>query len=261
MFFDPASGKGQPDILLRRNRRETGIQCKSRSPIEALSLSFDQFQYLAGLLVRAVEVSNRSFMFALEVKQKLTVSDIDEIAISAQRLIGSGLYLPSPLNYSKYDLHVRELNISPQPISNETVFSAVRETRGDNFVIGAGLNCATPTSDCKNLAVVSVSGPKPLEFVPWTIRTARYAAASSPRHLPMVLALHLFGSVDFQAIIGTDVDKAILAGLNDILSRYPHIELVTVSSDHQVNSETPSGGTSPSTQRIEYENPFFAAPV
>lgn len=259
-FFDPKSGKGQPDILLRRNGKEIGIQCKSRSPIEALDLSFDLFQYLAGLLIRAVEDSERSFRFTLMVKQKLTASDINEIAVKAQNLLASDFYLPFPIRYPKYDLHVRELKNSPAGLSNETLKRVVYKTQGDNFVVGAGLNCTRPTGNCKNLAVVSVSGPKPLDFVPWTIKTAWDAAGSSPSNIPMILALHLLGSVDFQRIIGQDIERAILAALKDMLLKYRHIQTVTISSDHQVYSGSQSEGASPSTERIEYTSPFFASP-
>lgn len=260
VFFDPTSGKGQPDILLRRNGKAIGIQCKSRSPIEALDLSFDLFQHLAGLLIRAVEDSERSFRFTLTVKQKLTARDVNEIAIKARSLITTGLYLPYPLMYSRYNLHVRELKIGPSGLSYEELQRAVHETQGNNFVVGAGLNCTSPAGNCKNLAVVSVSGRKPLEFVPWTIETAWDAARSSPSTVPMMLALHVFGPVDFQRIIGGNVELAILAGLKDMVAKYRHIQTVNISSDHRVYSESQSEGTSLDTVRIEYTSPFFASP-
>ena len=105
-----------------------------------------------------------------------------------------------------------------------------------------------------------MSGPKPLAFVPWTIKTARDAAGSSPSNVPMILALHVFGAVDFQSIIGRDTELAILAGLKNMLARYRHIQTVTISSDHQVDTESQSEAINPSTERIEYTSPFFVSP-
>ena len=83
VFFDPDSEKGKPDVVLKKEGLEIGVQCKSKSPYEAKEISLDLFQYLAGRLIRLVEDAGTSFSFQIAVKAKLTKGDVDKICARA----------------------------------------------------------------------------------------------------------------------------------------------------------------------------------
>lgn len=260
-FFDPSSSEGEPDIWLHQEQGKIGIQCKSRSPLDALNLPFELFQLVAGLFIRMVEDSEQSFRLDIVAKQKLTGSDADEIGNRLRGMLDSNLYLPYPTKYEKYNLHVRRLNFLGQGISGGKILQLVHETRANNFVMGAGLHCSSTTGPCENVALVTVTGTKPLEFIPWIVQTAWEAAGSSPSNVPMILALHLLGSIDFFNTDGQNVLNDIQRKIGPMFSRYNHIQTVSVSSDYTVYPTSGSEASAAETVRVDYKNPSFVSPI
>ena len=261
LFFDPVASKGKPDILIEKNGLQIGIQCKARSPIESAVISFDQFQYFAGRVIRFVEDIGESYEVKIEANEKLTQGDIEKAVVKTKSLLDGGLRIPQAAIYPKFRIHVRDLGVSPPGIPVDAVQQKVQDTPGNLFVVGAGLNKYPNESIVRNIALISVSGPKGLDFIPWILATARESAKSSPKDIPMWLTLHTFGNFDLEVEIKKGgVGDYFDARLLDILNTYRHIQRILLSSDHE-NYYYQGKSINLQTKVMTFDNPYFSSPV
>ena len=260
VFLDPASEKGQPDIVLRKEGLEIGIQCKSRSPYDAKEISFDLFQYLAGLLIRLVEDTGRSARFSITVKAKLTKDDIDQIFTRATEIINSGICMPFAARYVKYDLLVRPLKVDPPGVSADDLQVIKQQPPGNNFVVVAGLSKDETLQLCSKVAVVAVSCSEPLEFTPWAASTAAKAAKESPSTIPMIISLHYFGSINLSLLTEQESLGRLGSKNDEIFANHPNIHSIQLSFGNESHLEKPSGTITPQTEFLNYKNPTFEGP-
>lgn len=260
-FFDPSSNDGEPDIWVSQGKEKIGIQCKSRSPIDAMDLSFDGFQYLAGLFIRLVEDGTRNLRLEFSVNQKLTNEIVNGIGKQIKGLVNDNLALPWSTKQAKYGLGIQEIDTLGQEISEKLVARFVNDAKANNFVFGAGVNCSSPKGTCKNIAIVSVTGTKPLDFIPWVVQTARKAAASSPANTPMILALHEFGTIDFTKVVNQAAGSEIEQQLKSTFSKHTNVHSLSISCDYRAYSDAGSQGSAPQIPHVDCPNPYFVMPI
>lgn len=253
-FFDPDATPGQPDIIVDRAGSKFAISCKCRSPVEALEMPFDIFQYMVGILIRRIQDSGNSARCFVEVASRLNKRQIDEIAERLSRLILGRVAMPYPAVYPAYSIRVEPMTRF-RGFTDAEVRRLANRTPGKHFVAIAGVNLNDITGRYMNVGVVSVSGRKPFTLLPWIRKTALEAAYEGPQGIPTVLALHVLGNVDFEAVMRKPQSaRKLKLALQPTFDRFSQVKQIVLSSYNEAY-ERKGEKVTPRMQVIEFDNP------
>lgn len=102
-FFDPSAETGSADIRVVQDGTTYDIQCKSRDPYSAAGLPYDSYLYLAGIVAKAVQDSERSMAVHLHVKQPMSPGVVQSLGKRILRMGRSGLIVIDPVKGKSYE--------------------------------------------------------------------------------------------------------------------------------------------------------------
>ena len=257
LFFDPATDRGGPDIVLRRGADETNIYCKARSPLSALDVSFDVLQYVFGCFYHLVQDSGRSYKLGIDLKGKFTVADADGLLDQLRSAFASRSEVLKEPKDSPYRAELFRLNIPTDGLSLAQINSLLARDTGDLWVEIGGFN---PSGQAKatRVAVCSVSANEHKTFEDHVIEIVRQTATAAKGRSPLVVAIHFHRYVGWEDYLGKLTSRVKLRqGVEGILGQHPNIRDVRVFSNGQEYVTLPSDAQRAGTQQVEISNRYF----
>lgn len=261
IFFDPRTVEGGADIVIHRAESKIAIQCKTRSPLSALNMPFDIFQYIFGCFYRLVQDSGHSYEFTLRLNEKLEAADIDNILALLTSTVRSGLQIPMHSPKSHYQVKLSRMDVPVIGLSESDIQSLLDRDEANLFCEVAGFNPGEGDATRFNrIALCSVSATKVESLEQSIIRILRQAAGQAKVRCPLVLAIHFYGQIRFEDYLRNPTNRNRLRRRIDaILKSYPMIKSINVSSNRQEYASLPSEAQLLRTQYLEIDNSYFRA--
>jgi len=257
LFFDPATDRGGPDIVLRRGVDETDIYCKARSPLAALDVSFDVLQYVFGCFYRLVQDSERSYKLSIDLKGKFTVADADGLLDQLRSAFTSRSEVLKEPKDSPYHAELFRLNTPRDGMSLAQINGLLARDTADLWVEIGGFN---PSGQAKatRVAVCSVSANEHKTFEDHVIEIVRQTAREAKGGNPLIVAVHFHRYVGWEDYLGKLTSRVKLRqSVEGILGQHPNIKYVSVFSNGQEYATLPSDAQRAGTQNVEVSNRYF----
>lgn len=259
LFFDPRTVEGGADIVIRKGADEMAIQCKTRSPLSALDMSFDIFQYIFGCFYRLIRDSGHSYKLDLNLNHKLESADIEGLLDLLNSAVKSGLQLPRHPRNSSYDVKLSRLDIPLSGLSMGAINGLLIQDRANLFVEIAGFNPHQKNATSFNrIAICSVSASRYESLEDSVIRIVTQAAREARVDSPLILAIHLYGYIKWEDYLRNPTNrKRLRQRLDSVLKSYPRVKYVNVSSNRQEYADLPSGAQLVQTPHVRISNHYF----
>lgn len=259
LFFDPRTVEGGADIIIRKEAKELAIQCKTRSPLSALDMSFDIFQYVFGCFYRLVQDSGHSYKFVLNLNTKLELSEVDELLDLLNSAVRSGLQIPRHKRNSSYQVELSRLDIPISGLSESNIREILRRDTANLFCEVGGLNPNQGDATAFNrIAVFSVSARESPSLEETIIHIVGHAAGEARVSCPLILAIHLYVNTRWEDYLRNPSNQTRLRRRVDtILKSYPGIKYINVSSNRQEYTNLPAGEQLIQTQYLEITNHYY----
>ena len=261
LFFDPRTVEGGADIFIRKGDNEIAIQCKTRSPLSALAMSFDIFQYIFGRFYKLVQDTGHSYKFTMNLNDKFELGDIDDLLTLLNSAIKSGLQIPMHSGDPLYQVELSRLDVPINGISESDIKRLLSRDRANLFCEIGGFNAAQGDATRFNrIAICSVSARQAESLEESVIRIVRQAASETQVSCPLTLAIHFYGQFRFEDYLRNPTNRSRLRRRIDAtLKSYPRVKSVNVSSNRQEYASLPSGAQLIRTQYLEIQSRYFEA--
>lgn len=257
LFLDPATAKGGQEIILRKGSEEIDIRCSTISPVAALGMSFDTFQYLFGCFYRLVQDSGYSYKLSMNLKGALESADAEALLDPISEAVRSGFERRSLTKTALHDAELLRLNVPREGLSLAEINGLMARDTGDLLVeIGGG----NPGGERKaiRVAVLSVSAAGYKLFGDQIIEAVGQAAREARPNASLVLAIHLQRYVGWGEYLGNPTHRLELRQkLEGILGRCPTVKYVDISSNRHEFVVLPSDAQRVDTHRLEVTNRHF----
>ena len=261
IFFDPRATEGGADIIIKRGTEEIAIQCKTRNPLAALDMSFDMFQYVFGCFYRLMRDSGYSYKITLNVKRKLENADIDSLMSLFSGAVKNGLEIPKHTEDNAYDIELSRLNIPIEGINLDTINRLLAKEKANLFTEIGGFNPHKKKAKSFNrIALVSVSVSRHESIEESVVNIVKRAARETRVSSPLILAIHLFGYIEWETYLRNVANQKKLDDrLDPTLKSYPNIKSVSISSNKQQYVDLPDGAHLVRTPYLRIPNKYFVA--
>jgi hypothetical protein len=256
VFFDPATPKGEPEIVLRKGSQEIHVHSRLRSLLSLLDMSFDLFQYLFGRFYRFVHDSRYSYKLSLNLKQRLDLTYVDALLNQIGSAIGDGSESLRE-GSSLYDVELVRLELPMGGLTSAGVNGMLAKDAGDLFVqIGA----SSPGADknASRIATLSVSSSRYKSLEECMIDVARQAAIGARPRDTHIVAVHLLRYAGWGDYLRNAANRVRLRqGLDGLLKEHANLRYVHVSSNRPEFVVLPSDAQRIDTQHLEVSNRYF----
>jgi len=259
LFLDPRAEDGGADILVVNQGLTNCIQCKSRSPLYALDMSFDYFHYLFGCFYRFVQDSGNSYELKIQPKSKLERGIIEELIALLKSAIKSGLHIPLNNENESFSYQLNKLDIPISGISEGRIRKLLDSCKANLFCEVGGFHPIKGDSiEFNRIAILSVSTDPPVSIEDTILNILDKAASEARVKYPLTIAIHFYGMYDFADYLYTSKNsKRLRKRINGVLKSFPGIRSVALSSNVQLLSQQPEGVEQLKTQYLDIKNEYF----
>jgi len=261
-FFNPKSTRGSADIILKKGDIERAIQCKTINPLASAQMSFDMFQYLFGLIYRLVCDTGYSYKICIELKGKLTVTDIHSIwESSIEPAISSGIHIPKTTINPSYNIKLDRLNIPLTGISKKEVSILFNAEKANLYSeVGAYPSGISGSSKYNKIALfyISASRYEPIEKT--ILRVAKQTAKIADVDCPLIIAIHLYQGTALHSYLNEIAQKVEFKRNINRFFQAPNgrnVESIDISSNKQVYENRGTNLVALRTEGVSLVNPFF----
>ena len=256
LFFNPATSKGIPDIVLRKDDYEIAIQCKTRSPLSANIISFEEFQYLFGRFFRFIQDSNSTYKLSLKIIESLDIEKIDQLLAHIRSAVISNLELPKHTINNSCEVWLKRLNIPARGLTESDLGKILEKDNGNLYAEIGG--SGTRGSAVTKVAWCSVSANNQKSVEEWVSEIVEDAAKNASGKSPLVVSVHLYQYIHWERYLGNPNNESKLKEkLSPIFKSYPRVKYVNISSNRQEFFDFSEKETMLRTQYVEFSNPFF----
>jgi hypothetical protein len=256
LFFDPQTSPGIPDIVLHKDNDEIAIQCKTRSPLSANIMSFEEFQYLFGRFFRLIQDSNNSYRLVLKLKDSLDIGRIDQLSELLRSAIVSNLELPKHSINNFCDVWLRRLNIPISGLTESALKKIIEKDTGNLYaeIGGSGSKGSAVTK----VAWCSISSSRQKSVAESVTEIVDDAASNAKGKSPLVISVHLYHYIHWESYFNNQNNsRRIEEGLRPVFQAHPRIKSVNISSNRQEFFDFSEKEAMLRTQYVEFPNPFF----
>jgi hypothetical protein len=248
LFFDPETSKGIPDILLQKDNDEIAIQCKTRSPLFAKIMSFEEFQYLFGRFFKFIQDSNNAYKLSLKMTESLDIEKIDQLLVLIRSAVVSNLELPKHTFDNSCEVWLKRLNIPIRGLREYDLNKIVEKDTGNLYaeIGGSGSKGSAVTK----VAWCSITASNQKTELDWVASIVEDATNDAKGKNPLIISVHLYRYIHWEIYLNNKRNlRKIEEKLKPIFQANPRIKNVNISSNRQEFYLR--------TQFVEFTNPFF----
>jgi hypothetical protein len=233
-FFDPGSGRGEPDIVLTKNGKKFNVQCKAMDPTKSSDVPFDLFEYLVGCIGRLCQDYDCHGYLTMHLQEALNKSlaktDMDYVIDIVRELLkGGGKAASGVCPGGKFTFNSSPSKKSfPQHLWSQFTMWQGSYLFRERRTIRSG-------EHRKSAVACSVMGGKFPSFESYLYPKLEEAARDAPKTDPLIICLHLYPPVpvyDYQR--NSAVQKRVIPALERFFERNRHVCLILISSNAQL---------------------------
>ncbi len=257
LFFDPATPKGAPEIVLRKGSDVIEVHCRSSSPVSLQGFSLDLLQYLFGCFCRFVHDSGYSYKLSLTLKQSIELAYVDGLLNQISSIIAAGSEGLRDSGSPLYDVELLKMDVPRDGMTSTEVNSLLAKDAGNLFV-QIGASCGSGERNATSIAVLSVSSSRYRPFSDCILDVVRQAAAGIGSRNSHIVAAHLTRYAGWGDYLRQSSNRLkVRQGLDSILREHTNIRYVNVSSNRPEFVVLPSDAQRVDTQDLEVSNRYF----
>lgn len=236
LYFDPKSTRGKPDFIVKTLQREFAVQCKSEDPSAATQMSYDLFQYFAGIFQRLVEDSRKSYHLTLILKKNLDIIYVNRIRNRVEKLIKRGITIPYPWSTSYCDLELNEIRSTSARFDIDRIFNRIKRQSNDplyqEFV---PIEDNTVLGSMHRGASLFISGKRGKELYQFIQSAVTKSVKEASTSLPLIIAVHLYQDIELNEFWNRSMVKQQFKPWTDkFFKEHPQVAMIYLSSNHEI---------------------------
>ena len=234
LFFDPASKRGEPDLIVHDGLRRFDVQCKAMNPSASSEFPYDLFQYFAGAYARLIQDSRRSYSLYLNLKQRVDADGVRRLLSDVSKLIRSGVILGGVYQKPAWDIYLVEYGLGQGTESARTAWQLSGVSQGEPLyfeVAEVGPDIGHP--GLTQIATCYVFGQKRRGLEEFVFKTANEAAQAHRGDRPLIISLAVYQDTDMGAYLnGPRVGEIYREWLDRFFEAHRGTAMLMISSNY-----------------------------